>query len=265
MDGNFYGTTFNGGAKGIYGTVFKITPGGVLTTLYSFCSQANCTDGSFPEAGLVQGSDRNFYGTTTQGGTNNFGTVFTITPNGTLTTLYSFCSESNCTDGKLPEAGLVQGTDGNFYGTTAGEAKNYGTIFQITSSGALTTLYNFSGYPNGSYPYGGLVQHTNGMFYGVTNEGGTDDVGTFFSLDMGLGRFVTILPAFGKVGATITILGTDLTGVSSVSFNGTPATFNARTSTYLTATVPAGVTSGLVQVVTSSGTLQSNVAFQVAQ
>jgi uncharacterized repeat protein (TIGR03803 family) len=263
IDGNFYGTTFNGGAMGIFGTVFKITPGGLLTTLYSFCSQTNCTDGSFPEAGLVQGSDGNFYGTTTQGGTSDFGTVFTITSNGTLTTLYSFCSESNCTDGKLPEAGLVEGTDGNFYGTTAGLAKNYGTIYQITSSGVLTTLYNFSGTPNGSYPYGGLVQHTNGMFYGVTNEGGTDDVGTVFSLNMGLGPFVTMLPTFGRVGETITILGTDLTGVSSVSFNGTPASFKVPASSYLTATVPAGATTGVIEVVTSGGTLQSNVQFRV--
>jgi len=114
--------------------------------------------------------------------------VFRITPNGTLTTLYSFCSEINCADGKLPEAGLVQGTDGNFYGSTAGEAKNYGTVFQITSSGALTTLYNFSGSPNGSYPYGGLVQHTNGMFYGVTNEGGRMMLERFSTSIWGLGH-----------------------------------------------------------------------------
>ena len=105
--------------------------------------------------------------------------------------------------------------------------------------------------------------HTNGTFYGVTNQGGTGGVGTVFSLNMGLGPFVKLVSTSGKVGATVTILGTKPTGVTSVSFNGTSATFKVPTSTYLTATVPEGATSGLVQVVTSIGTLQSNVAFQI--
>jgi uncharacterized repeat protein (TIGR03803 family) len=263
-DGDFYGTTVTGGINHLSGTIFKITPAGTLTTLYNFCAQSNCTDGAGPEAGLAEGIDGNFYGTTTQGGTNSLGTVFKFTPSGELTTLYSFCSQANCADGEQPEAGLVQGTDGNFYGTTIGlGVKNYGTVYQITPSGTLTTLYNFSS-TDGSYPYGGLMQHTSGTFYGVTYQGGTGGVGTVFSLNMGLGPFVKLLPTFGKVGRTITILGTNLTGVTSVSFNGTPATFNVPTSTYLTATVPTGATSGSVQVVTSGGTLLSDVAFQVA-
>ncbi len=120
-DGNFYGTAVNGGVNG-YGTVFKITPGGTLTTLYSFCSQQpNCADGGQPYAGLVQGTDGNFYGTTSWSGVELYlyaGTVFEITPGGALTTLHNFCSQSSCTDGYEALSKLVQGTDGNFYGTT---------------------------------------------------------------------------------------------------------------------------------------------------
>ena len=135
-DGNFYGTTAQGGANeynGKYGgTVFKITPSGVLTTLYSFCSQSGCTDGQFPQAGLIQATDGNFYGTAEIGGANGLGTAFRITPTDTLTTLYTFCSQSRCTDGMEPAGELVQGTDGNFYGTTVGGAYNYGTVFKLS-------------------------------------------------------------------------------------------------------------------------------------
>jgi len=123
-DGTLYGTTSAGGAHGS-GTVFNITPGGTLTTLYSFCSLADCADGENPSAGLVQARDGNFYGTASGGGANGSGTAFRITPDGGLTTLHSFCSQSlpsvysdNCADGASPSAGLVQATDGNFYGTT---------------------------------------------------------------------------------------------------------------------------------------------------
>ena len=148
-DGNLYGTTYGGGAEPRVGTVFKITPGGTLTTLYSFCAQANCTDGQQPYAGLVRGSDGNFYGTTLEGGANtgcslgagSCGTVFKITPGGALTTLHSFCAQAGCADGGNPYAGLVQGSDGNFYGTTFERGANgYGTVFKITPAGTLTTL-----------------------------------------------------------------------------------------------------------------------------
>ena len=114
-DGNSYGTTVGGG---VYddGTVFKVTPDGTLTTIYTFCSQTYCTDGAYPLSGLVQAGG-NFYGTTEVGGANDAGTVFEITPAGQLTTLYSFCSQTGCTDGDYPYAGLVQ-AGGNLYGTT---------------------------------------------------------------------------------------------------------------------------------------------------
>ena len=120
-DGNFYGTTSSGGVANCpdgCGTIFKITPSGTLTTLYSFCSIGRCADGTYPTAAPVQATDGNFYGTTYGGGANLSGTVFKITPNGALTTLYSFCPANGCADGLFPAAGLVQAGDGNSYGTT---------------------------------------------------------------------------------------------------------------------------------------------------
>jgi uncharacterized repeat protein (TIGR03803 family) len=185
-DGNFYGTTLEGGSNsgcslgsGSCGTVFKITPGGTLTTLYNFCAQSGCTDGGNPYAGLVQASDGNFYGTTFERGANGYGTVFKITPAGTLTPLYSFCSQTNCADGQYPYAGLVQATDGDFYGSTsAGGGGAYhqgGTVFKITPSGTLTTIYNFCSQPNctdGDSSVARLVQASDGTFYGTTLHGG---------------------------------------------------------------------------------------------
>jgi uncharacterized repeat protein (TIGR03803 family) len=120
IDGNFYGTTQNGGSSHDEGTVFKITAEGMLTTLHSFCIQANCSDGDLPGTGLVLATDGNFYGTTQNGGANSSGgTVFKIISAGTLTTLYSFCAQTDCGDGAEPKAGLIQAADGSFYGTTA--------------------------------------------------------------------------------------------------------------------------------------------------
>jgi len=371
-DGNFYGTTAGTYVLPNYGTVFKMTPSGQLTTLYNFCSQSSCADGAFPGAGLIQATDGNFYGTTSGANTPFYGTVFRITPSGTLTTLYmfgprdggypdamleqaangklygttgsgtifeitiggtytkldsfagdidaaliqapngylygltgsggtngggsvfrmttsgelttlySFCSQSGCPDGAEPEAPLLQATDGNFYGTTAAGGAymeptcfeaGCGTLFKITPSGKLTTLYSFcsqSGCPDGSDPsFGaGLTQDTNGNFYGTTYWGGdnascSNGCGTVFRLSVGLGPFVAPQPSSGKVGATIKILGTNLTGATSVTFNGIAATFKVVSKSQIATTVPAGATSGKVTVKTPSGTLTSNVNFRV--
>src|ERR1035441_10397338 len=266
-NGDLYGTTAAGGANRLGGTVFKITPGGTLTTLYSFCSQTNCTDGSNSFAGLVQAANGDLYGTTGGGGAKGYGTVFKITPGGTLTTLYNCCSQSGCTDGEGPRAGLVQATNGDFYGTTdGGGSNNGGTVFKITPSGTLTTLYTFcsqSGCTDGASPNAGLVQDTNGDFYGTTANGGANGGGTVFRLSVGLGTFVAPRPPYGKVGAAIKILGTNLTGATSVSFNGTAAVFTVVSPSLITTTLPAGASSGKVQVVTPSGTLSSNASFLV--
>jgi uncharacterized repeat protein (TIGR03803 family) len=271
-DGNFYGTTSAGATNDDSGTVFKITPEGALTTLYSFCAQSSCTDGYAPIGGLMQSADGNFYGTTYIGGANTTtcgglgcGTIFKITPAGTLTTLYSFCGQKNCTDGAYPSSALVQGTDGNFYGTTVGP-NDFGTIFKITPQAALTTLYRFCTQANcadGGEPYSGLLQATSGVFYGTTYGYGADNDGTIFSLDVGLGPFVETLPKSGAAGNTIDILSQGLTGTTAVSFNGTAASFTVVSDTYLTATTPSGATTGLVTVTTPSATLNSNQKFRV--
>lgn len=278
-DGDFYGVTSGGGAND-GGTVFKISPQGALTTLYSFCAQAHCADGGDPTSSLVQGADGNFYGTTEQGG-NIFdgGTVFRITPAGELTTLYSFCSQSNCPDGAAPASGpLVQAADGNFYGVTETGGSIFacygygcGTVFKITPAGTLTTLHSFD-YTDGLWPFGGLFQATNGKFYGTTNSGGINNdcvqqyswgCGTAFSVDVGLAPFVQTQPTFGKAKKKVIILGNNLTGATSVSFNGTTAAFKVVSSTEITATVPKGATTGYVTVTTPGGTLTSNVQFRI--
>jgi uncharacterized repeat protein (TIGR03803 family) len=261
-DGNFYGTTESGGSSGD-GTVFSITPGGTLTTLHSF----EGADGQAPIAGLVQDGNGNFYGTTYAGGPTGDGTIFMITPAGSLTTLYAFCSQSNCTDGASPFAGLIQGTDGNLYGTTRyGGANRQGAIFKITTSGAFAMLHSFclqNNCTDGANPLAGLVQDTNGIFYGTTAYGGANGDGTVFSLSVGLGPFVKTNPTSGKVGKAVKILGTNLTGSTSVTFNGTAATFTVKSKSEITTTVPTGATTGTVQVVTPGGTLSSNVPFRV--
>jgi len=436
MDGNFYGTTASGGSND-GGTVFRITPAGVLTTLYNFCSLPKCSDGDGPEAGLILATDGNFYGNTFGGG-NGLGTIFKITPTGALTTLHVFCT-GKCRDGSSPYAALLQATDGDFYGTTitGGMFKGpcriregCGTLFRMDASGNLTTLHTFcleyncadGGTPlapliegsdgnlygttaiggsvglldgtafsltragtftlvhsfditdgaspgglvqgldgnlygtahklgvirdggdgalyqltlegaftdepfNGSDglgPFSAMIQATDGNFYGVTEQGGTPAVhctagcgtiyewnpgstpvsvydfcalahcadgflpvgslvqgtdgniygttgencigsscGTVFKFSLGLPPFIATLPTSGKASTSVFILGNNLTGTTSVTFNGTPATFTVVSDTEITTAVPTGATSGTVQVTTPSGTLNSNVVFRV--
>ncbi len=237
-DGNFYGVTDSGGAYD-YGTVFKVATNGTLTTLYSFTGG---NDGGYPVAGLVQAGDGNFYGSTAQDGSGYGGTLFRITPGGTLTTLVSFNNSGPASspeaemvldaagnlwgttenappegggtifvlttngqfniiftfpttdesdlispDGDMPVAALVLGSDGNMYGTAQqggsapqdSDVMGYGTIYGITSSG-FGLLYSFSGgidsgssTHDGSQPYAALVQGADGNFYGTTANGGT--------------------------------------------------------------------------------------------
>jgi uncharacterized repeat protein (TIGR03803 family) len=284
-NGNFYGVTVSGGTTGV-GNVFEITAGGKFTNLHSFCPiYPHCSDGAYPMGLLVQPGNGKLYGTTSRYGTNGSGTVFEITTTGKLTTLYNFCSQTNCTDGSDPLAGMAQGTDGNFYGTTrlggidnSGLCGNTGcgTAFKITSTGKLTTLYTFCSQTNctdGAYPIPALMQATNGSFYGVSDKGGAyftgciagGGCGDVFSLSVGLGPFVETNPTSGKVGTAVTILGNKLTGATSVGFNGTAAKFTIVSRTEIETTVPAGATTGFVQVTTAKKMLKSNVVFRVSK
>jgi uncharacterized repeat protein (TIGR03803 family) len=171
-DGNFYGLTYGGGTAGGYGTVFKITPAGVETVLWSF---GTGTDGQEPFGGLVLGSDGNFYGMTYGGGTSGAGTVFKITPTGTETVLWSLGSGS---DGSYPYGSLVQGSDGNFYGMTDyGGANGAGTIIQITPSGTETVLWSFGAGSDASHPVGNLIFGPDGTMYGYSPDGGANSLG----------------------------------------------------------------------------------------
>ena len=333
-DGNLYGITGAGGsghqcsfrASGC-GTVFKITTKGVLSTLHSFCIESGCADGYGPSSlilatdggfygtatqggsgngtffglsssgqlkalhsfthiegsypnGVVEGTDGNFYGTTRVQGSTGNGTIFQATPAGQVKVLYNFCSSSLCADGGVPWSGLVEGTDGNFYGTTndGGTGQHCpglggvpcGTLFKITPAGEFTSLYSFcaqSGCPDGGVPVTALIQGTDGAFYGTTSEGANtscnNGCGTVFNLSVGLAPFVEANPVGGKVGYKIQILGKGLTGSASVTFNGTQATFTVISDTLIKATVPSGATTGTIEVTTPGGTLNSNVAFQV--
>jgi uncharacterized repeat protein (TIGR03803 family) len=193
-DGNLYGTTAVGGA-GFFGTVFRITTGGTLTTLYSF--PADLSDGSTPVAGLIQATDGHLYGTTFFGGAGFQGTVFRITTGGTLTTLHSFADD--CSDGCAPQGRLLQASDGNLYGPTRrGGLSDAGTIFRITTAGLLVTLHQFGsdGSDGGFEPAAGLIQATDGKLYGTTNDGGPGGQGTVFSIT--LGGTLTTLHAFAE-------------------------------------------------------------------
>jgi uncharacterized repeat protein (TIGR03803 family) len=173
-DGNLYGTAHEGGTNG-YGTIFRITANGVPTPLYSFTGG---NDGANPYSGLVQAGDGNLYGTTEYGGTNDDGVVFRFTTNSVLMPLYSF---TGGLDGDNPRGGLVQAGDSNLYGTTEDGGTNFdGTVFRISTNGALTRVYSFTDGHDGAFPESTLVQARDGNLYGTTYEGGTNGYGVVF-------------------------------------------------------------------------------------
>jgi uncharacterized repeat protein (TIGR03803 family) len=243
-DGNFYGTTEGGGTNGL-GTMFKITTSGALTSLYSF---SGTNDGANPDAGLVQGSDGNFYGTTEAGGTNGFGTVFKINTNGALTSLYSFTGGNN--DGAYPLAGLVQGSDGYLYGSTAGRAfMSASTVFKISTNGVLTPLVSFS--PPFSGNPSRLVQGSDGNFYGTTKYGGGNfnSDGTVFNISTNVA--LTNLYSFS---------GNDGAGPNGL-VQGSDGNFYGTTEIGGNTNLNNGFGNGTVFTVTTNGTLTSLYSF----
>jgi uncharacterized repeat protein (TIGR03803 family) len=257
-DGYFYGTTQEGGTNG-NGTVFKVTTNGLLTTLVNFDplnSDVNSfytnDNGAFPRGALILGQDGSFYGSCSGGGTNGLGTIFKMTTNGLLTTLYAFTNGSDNAPfeaggyGPGPWAGLTRGHDGSFYGTTYQDGTNEtatlgqpglngtGTIFKVSTNGLLTTLFTFdAGAVSGSYytngsgasPKSSLTLGTDGVFYGSASSGGTNGTGTLFKVTtnglfsplytFGAGVTNAGYPQSGMVpGSDGSLYGTTLAGVN---------------------------------------------------
>jgi uncharacterized repeat protein (TIGR03803 family) len=262
-DGFLYGTTANGGWAHC-GSIFKMSTVGVLLQSAPFLCGAG---GAGPNSGpLLEASDGNFYGVTEAGGLRNGGTIFKMTPDFQISTLYTFQGKSGRSrDGFTPAGGLIQATDSNLYGTTA-EGGNYGngTLFRISTSGSYSSIYSFNAV-SGKLPQGTLMQHTNGLLFGTAQEGGTNNLGTVYELNLGLAPFITFVQRMGTVGQTVEVLGQQLTGATSVTFSGVPASFTVAGPTYLVATVPSGATTGPVVVTTPDATLTSNVNFVVSQ
>lgn len=189
-DGCFYGTTAQGGTNNM-GIVFKITTNGAFTLLHSFTGGS---DGAVPYQGLAIGNEGELYGTTQSGGSSDDGTVFKITTNGVLSTVYSFQS----LHGTVPYPPVAEGADGTLYGMNdvgGGE----GEIYQISTNGIFTVLLYFNGL-DGASPTGGLVLGNGGAFFGITGSGGTNNAGTVFSMT------ATLEPVFKSVSKTNNII-----------------------------------------------------------
>ena len=201
LDGDYYGTTFTDGPKG-NGTVFRVAGLGVFSTVYAFTGGA---DGGNPHAGLLLGSDGNFYGTTISGGSALSGTVFRLTPQGVLTTLHTFDPAQG--DGIRPAAPLIDGGDGFLYGSTqAGGTGKSGTIFAVSTAGDFQTVYNFTGGADGAEPSGPLAPGGSGIFYGTTSTGGgmnNQGNGTVFRLNLRTPPDVPGSLAFSTPGAAV--------------------------------------------------------------
>ena len=259
-DGNFYGTTLlgdTGPCNGGCGVIFKMTPAGQLTVLHNFTN----IDGNHPYGPIIQASDGNFYGTTRYGGSSGEGVVYKITPAGGYSVLFNFNGTSGT--GVYPTAGLVQATDGKFYG--AAVAGGSGILYQITSAGIHSTVYTFTP-TTGQLPFVSLFQNTNGILYSDTYGGGTGSLchcGVAYSLNMGLHPFVALLTTSGKAGQVIQILGNGLKGATSVKFGTGSASFTVVSDTFMTAVVPATGTTGAVTVATPSGFRVSSKIFRV--
>lgn len=189
-DGNLYGVTPYGGSDAAInygsGTVYKMTLGGKITTLYTFCKATPCPDGQYP-TGIILGSDGNFYGTTMQGGQFNHGEIFSISSAGKLKVLHSFCASAKCVDGAYPDFPPIQGIDGNLYGTTpqGGTGDGVGTVYELTAAGAYKVLQSFcasTGCQTG-WPPTSIVQDAKGNFFGTTQTGGGESfAGTIFEI-----------------------------------------------------------------------------------
>jgi uncharacterized repeat protein (TIGR03803 family) len=224
-------------------SIVKFSSDGTFQTAYKFLRESDPVD-------VIQTADGGFYGIAGIGAGEAF---FALLPGDRLKTvkvpssLPPFISTS------------VQATDGYLYFGCFGGSES--SIVRIGQDLKIETVYSDSA---GDFePDGGLIQATDGNLYGISQKGGTNGYGTLFQINLGLPPFVRAVSAIGVAGSTVTLVGRDLSGTTSVSFNGTAAMFSVVSATEISATVPVGATSGPVQVTTSSGTLLSNMAFTV--
>jgi uncharacterized repeat protein (TIGR03803 family) len=256
-DGNFYGASQTGGANNS-GTLFKVSSKGVYKVLHNF----DGTNGYFAFAPPVQGTDGNFYGLTSSGGPTDRGVIYKITSSGTYTVLHYL---NGATDGSTPQAGLMQATDGNFYGAASGGGSlNNGTLFKITPAGVFTVVHNYEGGSLGGGPGSNLTQNTNGLLYGDTFYSTGGGTGQFYSLNIGAVPFVRLTLTAGKIASAVSLFGQGFSGSSVVKFGGVPApSVTLAGTTYITATVPVGAHSGPVTVTTGATTLTSNLTYKV--
>jgi uncharacterized repeat protein (TIGR03803 family) len=206
--GYLYGTTQQGGEyNGVYnsGTIFRISLSGAYKIMHTFTGGSGTGDGAGPAAGLTLASDGNFYGTTQFGGTSGNGTVFKMTPAGTVSILYSFLPDD--ANGTEPLGALIQASNGYFYGTcVSGGADGAGTVFRISKTGVIKKLYDFVG-TAGSSPHAGVIQASNGNLYGTAGGGAGDDIGGIYKLTLAGAATLeaSFLPAtgYGPVGALL--------------------------------------------------------------
>ena len=270
-DGYLYGTTF--GATGVYsdGNVFRLSTSGNVKLVHAFSG----TDGANPGAPLVQGADGSLYGSTVFGGANSTGVIFKLTLSGAITNLHTFTAQDPLThantDGAAPDGGLLPTPDGmHFYGTTGvGGANSNGTIFEISSSGTFTKLFDFSGdagsVPGADSAYA-LVEHTNGSLYGATGGGGVNDEGVFYRLSPSGPIPILIIagPVWVKPGQPVEILGDGLAAVSSITFGGVAAQFQIGSDTNINATVPEAALDGpVVATLTTGKQIETQMAIHI--
>ena len=299
-NGNFYGTDIGGGTG--MGTIYELTAAGVLTVIHSFCSQPKCVDGAIPYAGLSLGTDGKLYGTTFAGGANETscnagcGTIYEITTAGKFTTLYNFCSQANCADGSAPQGGLVQATNGMFYGTTYyGGTSGLGTIYSLstalspfvktlpTSANPGTTIIIIGNNLTGAtqVTFNGIAATftvissteiqaivpagaTTGTVTVVTPNGTLKSNVIFYVVVAP--KIKSFTPKTGPVGTAVTINGAGFTGATAVTFDSVAATeFTVVSDKKVTVTVPTGAKTGKIAITTPAGTSTSSGNFTVTE